>query len=122
MEALNNIYKEMSDSGVILRSGVFNFKGNCDSVLICKNSQYGVFLDIEKIRTLAEEKEAVSHEWAHIKTGAVYSLNTSLEVKAKAENRALKYQIRTLIPKDKLDSAISNGYTETWELAEYFNV
>ena len=38
------------------------------------------------------------------------------------EERATRWAVQELIPADKLLSAFKNGYTEVWQLAEYFNV
>ncbi len=38
------------------------------------------------------------------------------------ENRADKWAIQKLVPKDELEEAVSRGITEPWELAEYFDV
>lgn len=122
MEKLTEIYSELSDMGVYLGSGIYNLKGKCDSVLIYKDGRYGIFLDIDKIRTLVQEKEAVSHEWAHIQTGTTYPINASPITIAQAERRADKAQIKKLIPKDELDAALADGRTSLWELAELFGV
>ena len=122
MEKLIEIYNELADAGVYLGSGSYHLKDECDSVLVCKDGRYGIFLDIDKIRTLVQEKEAVSHEWAHIETGSTYALNASPIVRAQAEHRADKAQIRKIVPKAELDAAVAAGRTELWELAELFDV
>lgn len=122
MERLTEIYNDMERAGVYLASGVYHLKGDCDSVVLRDGDHYGVFLDIEKIRTLVQEKEAVSHEWAHIKTMTTYALDAPWDVKARAENRADKEQIRMLVAENELFEAFSDGHTEIWELAERFNV
>ena len=122
MERLTEIYEDMARSGIFLSSGSYHLKGDCDSIVVRDGENFGVFLDIDKIRTIVQEKEAVSHEWAHILTGTTYSFDDPPEVKARAENRADKRQIRLLIAENELLDAISDGYTEIWELAERFNV
>lgn len=47
---------------------------------------------------------------------------SDLDVRQKHENRADKWAIKQLIPKDKLDQAVAEGYTDLWQLAEYFEV
>lgn len=122
MEKLLEIYNELAEEGVFLSSGCYHLQGDCDSVIIEKEGRYGIFLDIDKIRTVVQEKEAVVHEWAHMKTGTTYSLNASPVVKAKAERRADIFTVKKLVPKDELDAAVADGRTEIWELAEHFNV
>ena len=38
------------------------------------------------------------------------------------ENKALRWQINILIPLSRLKEAIANGYTDIWDLADYFEV
>lgn len=122
MEKLLEIYNELSEEGVFLSSGCYHLKGDCDSVIIEQEGRYGIFLDIDKIRTVIQEKEAVAHEYAHIKTGTTYPLDVSPVVRVKAERRADIFTIKKLVSKDELDAAVADGRTEIWELAEYFNV
>lgn len=122
MDVLTEVYNDLLDSGVMVASGSYHLKGECDSVLIRQGDKYGIFLDIDKIRTLPQEREAVVHKWTHIQTGSTYTLDATETVREKAENRADKVQIKKLIPKDELDAAVADGRTEMWELAEIFGV
>lgn len=122
METLTKLYNDLADQGVLMTAGVYHLKGNCDSVVVRKGDRYGIFLDIGKIRTLPQELEAVSHEWAHIETGTTYTFDTPPDIVARLENRADKAQIRRIIPQEKLSAAVSNGCYEPWELAEHFGV
>jgi len=121
-DRLTELYGELRDRGVFLSSGSYRLKGDCDSIVVCDGRRYGVFLDIDKIQTLVQEKEAVSHEWAHIVTGATYTFDASPAVQAKAERRAMVAQIKKLLPFEELRGAIINGYTTRFELSEYFMV
>ena len=38
------------------------------------------------------------------------------------EYRANKWAIKKLAPKDEMEEAMKNGYTEIWQLAEYFGI
>lgn len=64
----------------------------------------------------------LGHEIGHCETGSFYSIHTAVDSRQRHENRADKWAIKKLIPIDDLDSAIGNGYTELWELAEHFGV
>lgn len=123
MEILTELYQELYEDGVFLHSGNYGLSGECDSVIVSDDHEhYGIFLDIEKIRTPIQEKMAVSHEWGHYTTGSLYAIDASDIVRAQAERRAEKAQIKKLIPKDELDAAVADGRTEPWELAELFGV
>lgn len=110
------------DAGVLVASGSYHLKGECDSVIVSDGSHYGIFLDIDKIRTIAHEKEAVAHEWAHWISGATYTFDAPPAVRQKAEVQADRRQIKKLLPFDEMRAAMQNGITEVWELAEFFNV
>ena len=70
----------------------------------------------------AEERVRLAHELGHCKTGAFYNRYAVRDVRQKHENIADKWAIRELIPIEDLDTAVANGHTEIWDLAEYFNV
>lgn len=72
--------------------------------------------------SLADETVKLAHELGHCETGAFYNRYSEFDVRAQHERRADKWAIKKLIPKDELDAAISNGYTDIWDLAEHFNV
>jgi hypothetical protein len=122
MNRLAEIYQELMDKGVLVKTGSYHLKGKCDSVCVSDGKHYGIFLDIEKVRTLAQELEAVSHEWAHIDTGALYTLDAPYHVRRKAEVKADRAQIRKVIPFADMDAAIRAGLHEWYELADYFGV
>lgn len=69
-----------------------------------------------------EETTALFHELGHCETNSFYNQHTPHEVIQKHENRADKWAIKKLIPQDELDIAIQHGYTEIWELSDYFDV
>ena len=81
-----------------------------------------VALDPWKLETVAEEKVHLAHEVGHCETGSFYNRNATCDIRQKHENRADKWAIKKLIPEDELEQAVENGFTELWELAEYFEV
>lgn len=122
LDKLTEIYNEFLEKGISVFTGDYNLSDDCDSVVIKYRGRYGVFLDIEKIRTYAQELEAVSHEYAHIETGTTYSIDAPYIVRRKAETRATRAQIKKLLPFNEVREAIRNGYTEPYQLAEFFSV
>lgn len=83
---------------------------------------YSVAIDPSKIETQCDLLVVIGHEIGHCKTKSFYSpCSKPYEVK-RAENRADKWAIKKLIPKDEFQEAIQRGYQEPWEIAEYFNV
>lgn len=69
-----------------------------------------------------DEKTKLAHELGHCETGSFYNQYTPHDVRQKHENRADKWAIKKLVPKDELQEAVSAGYTQVWELAELFDV
>lgn len=122
MEKLTELYNELLNMGVDVFSGSYHLSGSCDSTVIQINDWFGVFLDIERIRAPIQELEAVAHEWAHITTGATYTVGATNAVIQRAEMRATRAQIKKLLPFDEMRAAMEAGYTERYELAEYFEV
>ena len=69
-----------------------------------------------------EERVHLSHELGHCMTGSFYNVYATIDNRQKHENQADKWAIKALVPQDALDAAVANGYTEIWELAEFFGV
>jgi hypothetical protein len=122
MEKLTELYNELLDMGADVFSGGYCFSGDCDSMVIQLGDAYGVFLDIDRIRTLPQELEAVSHEWAHIVTGSTYTLGATAAVRQRSERRAARAQIRRVLPFEELRAAVLDGCQEIWQLADRFSV
>ena len=64
----------------------------------------------------------MAHELGHCSTGSFYNRHTPFDVRQCHENRADKWAIKKLVPVAELDQAVAAGYTEFWQLAEYFGV
>lgn len=96
----------------------------CHNALIIDNNDgtYNIGINQSILKSSIDEKMAISHEIAHCMTDAFYNAYTPLNTKRMAEARAVRHQIKMLVPKEDLCVALMNGYTEIWELAEYFDV
>lgn len=70
----------------------------------------------------AVEKVHLAHELGHCVTGSFYNRHAAVDSRRRHENKADKWAIRKLIGAKALDSAIAEGFTEIWELAEHFGV
>lgn len=70
----------------------------------------------------AAERVHMIHEIGHCVTGSFYNRHASIDSRQRHENRADKWAIKKLVPVDELDTAIAEGCTEVWELAERFGV
>lgn len=90
----------------------------CGSMSIPDN----VCLDYRFANEGAEERVRLAHEIGHCVKGAFYNQYSTHDVVAKHEYRANKWAIEKLVPEDELNEAVSAGYLEPWELADYFCV
>lgn len=69
-----------------------------------------------------QERVHLGHELGHCVTGSFYNIHAAIDCRQRHENRADKWAITHLIPVEDLDQAIAEGYTEIWDLADYFCV
>ena len=81
-----------------------------------------VALDYNLMWNSAEERTRTAHELGHCIRFAFYRRDDPRYIKKRCENKADKWAIKNLVPKDELEEAVASGYTEPWQLAEYFAV
>ena len=81
-----------------------------------------IALDPLKLQSLGDEKYKLAHELGHCETGSFYNQYAVCDIRKKHENRADRWAIRRLISEEELETAVSAGYTEICDLAEYFGV
>lgn len=99
-----------------------NFKWtNVKARIFEYNSSYYIGLDNNQIDTSIEEKEILAEELGHYYTNSLYYLNSSKELKDKCELRAKKWAYSVLVPLQKLQEKITQGFN-LYDLADYFNV
>ena len=94
----------------------------CGSMSVMVDGNCAIGLDRSVCDCASREKTHLAHEIGHCITGSFYSELTPQNIRERQENRADKFAIRLLVPKDALDTAVSAGLTQVWELAEYFGV
>ena len=80
------------------------------------------YVGIDKNVENDEELVCFAHELGHCETGAFYNRYSKFDVISKHEYKADKWAVQRLMPVDELLSAVDKGYTQAWELAEYFGV
>lgn len=81
----------------------------------------GIALNAKCFKKLSEIIECLAHELGHQATGSFYKLNSKLETRKRMEEQATRWAVYELIPIEQLEEAFQKGYTEIWQLAEYFN-
>ncbi len=81
-----------------------------------------IALDYTLVGTVAEERAYTAHELGHCIRGAFHTKDSPDYIIRRCENKADKWAIKKLVPKNEYDEAISRGITDPWDLAEYFVV
>lgn len=119
MVDLKTIYNDMDHFKV----SFFTYDvGEEKSVTLELNHKYAIFIDPFRIETIPEMKRALAHELGHCATGCTHTVSSPLDLIEKHEYKANKWAIERYIPFDSLCQAIKEGYTERWQLAEYFDM
>lgn len=82
------------------------------------------YIAIDPLRLTGENDERLklAHELGHCIKGAFYNRYSKFDCRRRHENTADKWAIRQLITADELDTAIAEGCTELWDLADRFGV
>ena len=110
----------MKEDGYHLYDWRINGRTKAATIELC--GEYAIFIDTEKINSMAEETCVVAHELGHCETGCTHTLNSPCDLIARHENRANKWAIHHILPAEEIKKAMRDGYTTTWQLAEHFDL
>ena len=83
---------------------------------------YGIFLDFTKIRSTRLLRSVCCHEMGHVATGALHKVDSPYELSGRSEYRASRWMAENCLPCEEFRQAFAAGYTEPWQLAEYFDL
>lgn len=119
MDKILALYQTLSREGI--RFYCWDME-DTKAVTIEMNGQYGIFVDFDNISSAAEELVTIAHEAGHCMTGATHKLCSPYDLIERHERKAWKWAILHTINREELQTALDNGYTELWSLAEYFGV
>lgn len=119
MIGLMDLYR-MADSGNI-DVDCFELKKR-EALSIIDDGKCAIAIDPFKLTSEKNEKLKLAHELGHCMTNSFYCAYAEADVRGRHEYRADKWAVHYLIPPDKLQEALNDGYTDTWELAEQFDV
>lgn len=81
-----------------------------------------VAIDPLHLDSAQSEKIILAHEVGHCMTGSFYNKYAACDIRKRHENHADKWSFASLVPENELNEAVSAGFTEVWQLAEYFDV
>ncbi len=119
MDKLQKLYDiaEQHDIGVY-----YYDVGEAEAATIKTGPTYAIALNPRYNRTNRSELEHLSHELGHVETGTLHKVGATEEEILRGEYRCTAWVVKYLVPIDELKEVIAHGYTEVWELAEYFGV
>ncbi len=117
MTELSKLYEDIENQNIKLF--IHNIKFT-EAATIEMGGQYGIFLDLSCFCSLGNYKEILAHEIGHCATGCTHKVSSPYDLVQKHEYKANRWAIERYIPFDNLSSAVQQGYTEVWQLAEYF--
>ena len=83
---------------------------------------YAVFLDFSKIQSTRLLRGVCCHELGHAATGALHKVDSPFELVERSEYRADRWAAEHFLPAEDFQEAFQQGYTELWQLAEYFDM
>lgn len=92
------------------------------SVMEVSDLKCYIALDPYKFRSSADEFTKGLHEISHCDTGSFYNEYATHDIRQRHEIRADKRAIQLRMSAEDLDAAVADGYTELWDLADYFGV
>lgn len=120
MRSLASLYRICAKKGITVLN--FPLKETTSVSLAGDDGQCYIGIDYSGLESESEERVHLAHEVGHCVTGAFYNRHSTFDLIAKHENRADKWAIKKLLPFDEMKAAMQKGYTNPWELAEYFGV
>ena len=83
---------------------------------------YAIFLDFTQIQSTQLLKGICYHELGHAGSGALHKVCSPYETVERSEYRANRWAAEHFLTVDDFREAFSAGYTELWQLAEYFDL
>ena len=84
--------------------------------------KYAIFLDFSQIPTTRLLRGVCCHEMSHVATGALHKSGSPYELVERSEYRANRHTAQTVLTVSAFREAFAAGYTEPWQLAEYFEL
>ncbi len=83
---------------------------------------YAIFLDFTQIQSTRFFRGICYHELGHAATGALHKVDSPYETVERSEYRAKRWSAEHFLRAEDFQEAFAAGYTEPWQLAEYFDL
>ena len=94
----------------------------CPGATVRDGVYMAVFLDFTQIRSTRLLRGVCCHEMGHVATGALHKVDSPYELAERSEYRANRYMAQAFLTEAAFRDAFQAGYTELWQLAEYFDL
>ncbi len=120
MDQLSALYQQAEKEHIPILAYALPQTGSL--ALQLDNGQCYIGMDYDQMPDPRDQVVHLSHEMGHCLTGAFYNRYAKMDLRQRQEIKADKWAIHRLVPMEELDDAIARGYTEFWELADYFGV
>ena len=120
MLSLVGLYQRAEHNGISVND--FPLKKRAALVVLDDSGGCHIAIDRRKVESSADEKHKLAHEIGHCETGAVYSRSMPYETMERCEERARRWAIENCLPIDELKIAMAAGLSETWQLAEWYDL
>lgn len=85
-------------------------------------NKFAIFLDFSQMKSVRLVRGVCMHELGHAATGALHKVYSPYETVERNEHKAIKWAAEKFLTADDFRAAFADGYTELWELAEYFDL
>lgn len=119
MVSLGDVYDALREEDV--RLYVYDV-GFAPAATMETNGKYAVFYDPAAVRTTRTLKECLAHECGHCATGATHRTSSPWDLVERHEYKANRWAVERFLPYKALCDAMRAGYTEPWQLAEWFDL
>lgn len=119
MFSLADVYSAIEETGAGVNIWAHPLN---DATTVEINGQYDIFINPYKCKTISSFQTKLIHEWGHCTTGCTHYVYSPYEMVERNEYRADKCAIERFLPWAEIKKAVSNGLTEYWQLADYFNL
>lgn len=94
----------------------------CEGATIRDGNDYAIFLNFSRIRSLRLLRGVCVHELGHAATGALHKVSSPYDLVERSEYRANRWIAEHYLTETSFRAAFAAGYTELWQLAEYFDL
>ena len=99
------------------------FDAPSEGTTIRDEDYYAIFLDLVKLHgSMKLFKGVCLHEVGHVATGALHKIDSPFETVERSEYRANRWGYENYLNVDDFRGAFAAGYTELWQLADYFDL